>query len=924
MKRILSLGLSICMLLSVLTLGVWAEAETEAVPNEMTAYLIGYEIIEQDDLTELDAPITRKEFVKEILNLFVMENGVAAEVTETPYVDVDPSDEYAPYIVFGSERGFLHGYEDGTFRPDGSVEIAEAAKVLISCLGYDKVIEAEGGYPAGSNRLASKLGLTQDVTSSGVATKAEIFSMFFHALNAEELVSDYAVEPKYTQSGKTLKEFLAAQRKITEGEGIVYGNEKFPLTDDVTADAEHITIGAYTCQIGGFDFTDYIGRKVLYFAKQGDNKRDTITHMFQLDYNKELFLNRDSNGCLNGTAVSYYNENGRKLTAQLDGEGYDVVRNYRPDFTIKDEDFEGDVVMVDNDADGKYEVFLVISKKTYRISGVQPSLGSVNFKIENWQNTAEVVGLSNLDEANDARTILVNDSDGADLTLEDLQKNDVVTLIVSDDQEFVSITRENRYVTGTITAIKEEAIEISGESYQVHRLSDGNMPFGLTELGITGKFYVDQHGELIYYVDEKELTENYAYVMNMQSTGAFSSRVQLRLLSPGRMNYIFEEYEDGTTSESLKVGNGDIGVYDVASKLSLDNVSVRSSQLVDEGLLQIGDIVRYETNAQGEITKIETPVKYYADTNYAVSRKFNIFTDSKAETEQEETVFAFGGINKGAFKVDLENSAAFCLPPQSGEEYQITGDASYSISGDDDYFDLVTMNDGTSYYTRAYDFDEDDSTVKVFAVVSGLNANRSDEVLSSSPWSIVSDSMITLNENGDAVYAIDGYSEGKSFHAVSQSGNANGLSATLQAMEPGDVFKYTENTRGEIYELSNRSDIFSIRGDITDLRSGFYSASVGNLYGKVMNIKRKIISESDVSYIHSLAVNYGDSTMNITCSYSDTAIYVYNRKTDEVTVGTADDIYSYEETQNEDSCSWIFTKTDANYNAEIVVIVLDR
>ena len=140
-------------------------------------------------------------------------------------------------------------------------------------------------------------------------------------------------------------------------------------------------------------------------------------------------------------------------------------------------------------------------------------------------------------------------------------------------------------------------------------------------------------------------------------------------------------------------------------------------------------------------------------------------------------------------------------------------------------------------------------------------------------------------------------------------------------MIPGDVFKFTQNTQGQIFEISPREDIFSIAADIPANGEGFYSRETGNLFGKVSKIQRKIIDESTTQYAHLIDVDYGDGIQSVTASYTDTGIYIYDTQKETVEVGTEEDIYSYEETGTEGDGTQIFAKVDTSGNAQIIVII---
>ena len=85
-----------------------------------------------------DDTITRAEFSKLICAAFSLVTPVT--VDETYFTDVDADDWYAVYICAVKNAELINGYEDGSFKPDGSITREEAATILgrtIESLGLD-------------------------------------------------------------------------------------------------------------------------------------------------------------------------------------------------------------------------------------------------------------------------------------------------------------------------------------------------------------------------------------------------------------------------------------------------------------------------------------------------------------------------------------------------------------------------------------------------------------------------------------------------------------------------------------------------------------------------------------------------------------------------------------------------------------------
>jgi endoglucanase len=86
------------------------------------------------------------------------------------FKDVKDDEWYASYVVAVEEAGLFEGYSDGTFKPDGDLSRAEAAKVLALAAGLD---------------LSNGGGCFSDVSSD------DWFAPYVCALSEDDIVSGY-------------------------------------------------------------------------------------------------------------------------------------------------------------------------------------------------------------------------------------------------------------------------------------------------------------------------------------------------------------------------------------------------------------------------------------------------------------------------------------------------------------------------------------------------------------------------------------------------------------------------------------------------------------------------------------------------------------------------------------------------------------
>ena len=103
---------------------------------EEKGFVCGYE----DGTFRPDQTITRAEYVKIVNNFF----GYELEYDkDSGFSDINSGDWFIPYVNEAVERGYITGYEDGTFRPEDPIRRQEATVILARILDID-----EEEYPA--------------------------------------------------------------------------------------------------------------------------------------------------------------------------------------------------------------------------------------------------------------------------------------------------------------------------------------------------------------------------------------------------------------------------------------------------------------------------------------------------------------------------------------------------------------------------------------------------------------------------------------------------------------------------------------------------------------------------------------------------------------------------------------------------------
>jgi trimeric autotransporter adhesin len=173
--------------------------------------------------------ITRAEFCKIIC---VMMNGGEDPKLGTPktYLFNDTQGHWAaPYIEYLASISILSGYEDSSFRPEGTITGLEAAKILLLIMGYDSARDGLTGANwaaavdalAGSNNLYD--GMVSGFRTSAKLSREAAVLMFYNTLWQYMRAPGSNAGLAANATGSTLFEFFFGS-KVTLFDGVVMKN----------------------------------------------------------------------------------------------------------------------------------------------------------------------------------------------------------------------------------------------------------------------------------------------------------------------------------------------------------------------------------------------------------------------------------------------------------------------------------------------------------------------------------------------------------------------------------------------------------------------------------------------------------------------------------------------------------------------------
>ena len=216
LKRVFTLLLALSMLLSIPVMADVASDVVGTEYEEAVTKLTGLSILTgyEDGTFRPDGTITRAEF-SAIISRVIGLNGKVEEAGKSAgFTDVAENHWATKYIDLAFSKGIINGYGNGLFGPEDKVTYEQAVKMIVCTLGFVTEATAQGGYPSGYLAVADAKAITKN-------TKGEVGAPAPRGLIAQLIYNSLSF---VTAGGET-------------GEGNYYyvapgGNDKNPGTED--------------------------------------------------------------------------------------------------------------------------------------------------------------------------------------------------------------------------------------------------------------------------------------------------------------------------------------------------------------------------------------------------------------------------------------------------------------------------------------------------------------------------------------------------------------------------------------------------------------------------------------------------------------------------------------------------------------------
>lgn len=241
-KRILSLLLAAVVLLGSAP-AAFAASEVSDSVIEQVVRAAGIMVGDASGNMNLDKTVTRAEYAKMLVAASTYKDKVSGVSNSSPFSDVPYTHWAVGYIKTAVAQGWLTGYLDGSYKPDNTVTLEEAATGALKLLGYTTE-DFSGSYPYGQLALYESLGLDTKVTASqGTAmTRRNMMYLFYNLLNAETRDGQvYAQTLGYTLNDNGEIDYLSMVSDTMQGPYVVEGS----LSDIVSGDNKTVYRNGY-------------------------------------------------------------------------------------------------------------------------------------------------------------------------------------------------------------------------------------------------------------------------------------------------------------------------------------------------------------------------------------------------------------------------------------------------------------------------------------------------------------------------------------------------------------------------------------------------------------------------------------------------------------------------------------------------------
>lgn len=844
-KRILSALVLIAILFGSFTT-TYAQAQTGFETDTKTLFALG---ILDSDSKKPDSFVTRGEFISAAVAL----RGAERVGVKSPFSDLKSNHEYYGDIITAYTLGLVSG-TDGKIMPDDVITSGQAGVILMRVLGYTAV----GGADADNlSELASRKGLLCGASSM---TWENVVKILMNMLDEQTVNANYnGGAAVYDKTGMTvLEDYL----DVHEYNGVLNGAADMYIGGSSYLGSDETDIGGIIYKTGDLDLRDSLGRRVKgYYKYDRDNDENVLLTVN--DYNNKLLvIDAEDLKSYQNHKIEYYD--GTKIKTASTDINLDVLYNYRGCDNFKADDMmieNGEVSLIDNDSDGKYDVAVIVSYNVYVIDSVDSRNQIIYLK---YFDKSYAVDLNSND-----KTVELGNEGGYDVDIRELTAGDVMCVYASKDGEYIRGVLCVHEIRGDLNRIDEDDgktyITVDNEQYQLsHECS--RYQSAQLRIGISADFVLDVKGNIAYI---KLLGGNtcYAYVINAMM-----------------------DEEEGNVYFKLMLEDGSFIKAAASSKCNIDGVSYNSAatlwgaiggkdfshQLVKCMISSDGNVKRIET--VGGTNNSDCLEMYYTDYDYSTG------TPVKKKDSRKHYYKSYSNIIGNRVHISQVDTVVMVVPDgnQTDEKY-------YKVLSD--YF-----KDDIEYYVEAYRTNKENYTADVVVVYDDVSSDYS-ITNQNVGISVLDKYNLTVDDDNENTYLVSIFDNGS--YQKYMTKDADIFKKVYGGITPmrGDIIRYEIkddriNKLELIYSAQKREMVAPTSVTNKDSNNYYTQFRVWDAYVFYRWGSNLLLSKTRPEEYENY--NYNDYDLH-TCSRAN--IIVCNIEDTEIYTGTFDDLIGFVNTR---------------------------
>lgn len=821
MKKLLSIVLLITIVASLFTTVSFAAPKGMEI-SEKIQLLQEVGILPEGEEIDLDKAISRGEFVKFLANLFKIDTTVQCE--DRYYADLGEDDELWNITAQLVGQGILTVPENRNFRPKDIITYKEAACALMK------------GYGAGEmeyemyTQIAIRMDLFENV-SYGEMKYKDVINLLFNAFVGNPLT--------FTGNGigQGDKTFMENKYDMFYVRGIVNAvNES--VIDGGSGKPATIRVGDVTIGHNATNLYQYLGKEVGVFYTSEDDPQ--LVYIYDFVKSDEIIELTERNRPVFDSdtyTLKYYNENDRLTNTKLsnavsvifNGEEAtnDVIGAFE-DFTV------GKITLIKSTNRGEYDTVVIDSYYNLSIMSVSSSEGIIYGK------NGETI-----DVANDSRTVLIQDVNANDMSLEQIAEGNVASVFESDS--YVKIVISSVVISGTITRVDSNddpiKLTVAGSEYELFPEKDFVYAWGNNV-----SLHLDAYGYVFEISAERKDGMTYGWIVSHRMIDDDGEdRVQLKVFTEkGNFEKVTLPEKiriDGTIRKTpdlqlfgLEQGKSSITDQMIMFKMD-NNVATEIDTIYSDGTGE-GIFKEFE-NAEGTYGSSSVGKLIWADTstvvfvipsaeNREIEDAYGVGTRSLLEAWKNNDVESYRSADKdkpAAAEVLVLRRDMYDYATEQRGAYVVGEIRSEWDEKEDEIYHIITMMNGsaTKEFVLTKNFDDMENLVKGNIVTVGINGKKELKTAT------LQYGVDNLGNEATVLKEVGSWSDANHYIAIGKVVNVGDNYADLSIAENGTptvrfpisttnigIFEVDEEkmcrvgTKGDIAEAMMRGDIVAV------------------------------------------------------------------------------------------------------------------